>query len=80
MQTFQKADDGEEGEFVQSDDEKGTLAKSFSQSSLHRRKSTRGSSFAGSEGDREERQKLRDISEKEEVSCVVTLFCRVFSY
>ena len=63
---------------MQSEDEKRPLAKSVSQSSLHRRKSTRGSSFAGSEGDREEKEKLKDISEKpEEVSCGVTLLVRI---
>ncbi|KAM7383493.1 hypothetical protein PAMP_003139 [Pampus punctatissimus] len=64
MQTFQKVEDGEGYEYEQSEDEKSPLVKSFSQSSLYRRKSTRGSSFAASEGEKEEKEKLRDITEK----------------
>ncbi|KAM7420778.1 hypothetical protein PAMA_015141 [Pampus argenteus] len=66
MQTFQKVEEGEEHEYEQSEDEKSPLVKSFSQSSLYRRKSTRGSSFAASEGEKEEKEKLRDITEKED--------------
>ncbi|KAM7420780.1 hypothetical protein PAMA_015143 [Pampus argenteus] len=66
MQTFQKVEEGEEHEYEQSEDEKSPLVKSFSQSSLYRRKSTRGSSFAASEGEKEEKEKLRDLTEKED--------------
>uniref|UniRef100_UPI0037E91357 ATP-dependent translocase ABCB1 n=1 Tax=Semicossyphus pulcher TaxID=241346 RepID=UPI0037E91357 len=58
MQTFQKAEDDMESEGLVSADEKSPLVKSVSQSSL-RRKSTRGSSFAPSEGDREEKEKFK---------------------
>uniref|UniRef100_A0A671WWQ0 ATP-binding cassette, sub-family B (MDR/TAP), member 4 n=1 Tax=Sparus aurata TaxID=8175 RepID=A0A671WWQ0_SPAAU len=46
MQTFQKAEDGEEDDCELSAGEKSPLAKTFSHSSIRRRKSTRGSSFA----------------------------------
>lgn len=75
LQTFQQVEDGEESEYEQAEDEKSPSVKSFSQSSLYRRKSTRGSSFAGSEGEREEKEKLRDVTDRaEEVSCGVTSF------
>uniref|UniRef100_A0A671WT48 ATP-binding cassette, sub-family B (MDR/TAP), member 4 n=1 Tax=Sparus aurata TaxID=8175 RepID=A0A671WT48_SPAAU len=45
MQTFQKAEDGEEDDCELSAGEKSPLAKTFSHSSIRRRKSTRGSSF-----------------------------------
>ncbi|XP_067457616.1 ATP-binding cassette, sub-family B (MDR/TAP), member 4 [Thunnus thynnus] len=66
MQTFQQVEDGEESEYEQAEDEKSPSVKSFSQSSLYRRKSTRGSSFAGSEGEREEKEKLRDVTDRAE--------------
>ncbi|XP_078107980.1 ATP-dependent translocase ABCB1 isoform X1 [Sander vitreus] len=71
MQTFQKAKDWEEAKWELSADEKSPLVKSLSQSSLHRRKSTRGSSFAASEGEKEV-QKLQDhaIEEDENVPSV----------
>uniref|UniRef100_A0A8C9XAL9 ATP-binding cassette, sub-family B (MDR/TAP), member 4 n=1 Tax=Sander lucioperca TaxID=283035 RepID=A0A8C9XAL9_SANLU len=62
MQTFQKAKDCEEAKWELSEDEKSPLVKSLSQSSLHRRKSIRGSSFAASEGEKEV-QKLQDHDE-----------------
>lgn len=69
-QTFQKAKDCEEAKWELSEDEKSPLVKSLSQSSLHRRKSIRGSSFAASEGEKEV-QKLQDHA-IEEVSCGAT--------
>ncbi|XP_030604928.1 ATP-dependent translocase ABCB1 [Archocentrus centrarchus] len=67
MQTFQKNAD-EEDESEQSADEKSPGIKSLSNSSLFKRKSTRGSSFATSEGDKEEKEKLNgDSSEDEDV-------------
>lgn len=49
--------------------EKRKLIKSFSQSSLHRRKSSRGSSFALSEGTKEENEQFEcDQDDTEEVS------------
>ncbi|XP_041649046.1 ATP-binding cassette, sub-family B (MDR/TAP), member 4 [Cheilinus undulatus] len=65
MQTFQKEEEGPESEL--SADEKSPLKKSVSQSSLFRRKSTRGSSFTPSEGDKEELKKLAtDKAEEDE--------------
>ncbi|XP_024123995.1 ATP-binding cassette, sub-family B (MDR/TAP), member 4 [Oryzias melastigma] len=62
MQTFQKADDGEE----ESDaDEKSPLAKQLSDSSLFRRKSTRGSSVT-SDARKEERKSFKKDSKKEQ--------------
>ncbi|XP_070692316.1 ATP-dependent translocase ABCB1 [Pempheris klunzingeri] len=53
MQTFQNVDDGEEVEHELSADETSPLVKTFSQSSLFKRKSTRSSSLAASEGEKE---------------------------
>ena len=50
--------------------EKSPLTKTISRSSLYRRKSTRGSSFAASEGEKESKEKVKE--EVEEVSCDVT--------
>ncbi len=47
-------------------DEKSPLTKSFSQSSLKRRKSTRGSSFAASIGDKDEKEKFSQDQDKTE--------------
>ncbi|XP_070822421.1 ATP-dependent translocase ABCB1 [Chaetodon trifascialis] len=66
MQTFQKVEDGEEAECELPAGEKSPLVKTFSQSSLHRRKSTRGSSFAVSEGDKEEKEKFKRDQDKTE--------------
>ncbi|XP_076594196.1 ATP-dependent translocase ABCB1 [Chaetodon auriga] len=66
MQTFQKVEDGEEAECELPAGEKSPLVKTFSQSSLHRRKSTRGSSFAVSEGDKEEKEKFKCDQDKTE--------------
>uniref|UniRef100_A0A8C4I844 ATP-binding cassette, sub-family B (MDR/TAP), member 4 n=1 Tax=Dicentrarchus labrax TaxID=13489 RepID=A0A8C4I844_DICLA len=66
MQTFQQIED-EEADSELFESEKSPLVKSPSKSSLHRRKSTRGSSFAASEGDKEEKQKFKhDQAEEEE--------------
>ncbi|XP_041798486.1 ATP-binding cassette, sub-family B (MDR/TAP), member 4 [Chelmon rostratus] len=64
MQTFQKVEGGEEAECELSAGEKSPLVKTFSQSSLHRRKSTRGSSFAASEGEKEDKEKFKRDEEK----------------
>lgn len=62
LQTFQKADDGEE----ESDaDEKSPLAKQLSDSSLFRRKSTRGSSVT-SDARKEERKSFKKDNDKEQ--------------
>ncbi|XP_023256533.1 multidrug resistance protein 1 [Seriola lalandi dorsalis] len=69
MQTFEKVEEGEEAEYEPSADEKSPLVKSFSQSSLYRRKSTRGSSMTASEGEKEEKEKVKygeDKIEEEE--------------
>ncbi|XP_018541648.1 ATP-binding cassette, sub-family B (MDR/TAP), member 4 [Lates calcarifer] len=64
MQTFQKAEEKEEeAEYELSADEKSPLVQSFSETSLFRRKSTRGSSFA-SEGKKEEKEKFTDDKDK----------------
>lgn len=60
----------EEAECELSPGEKSPLAKTISGSSLYRRKSTRGSSFAASEGEKESKEKVKD--EIEEVSCDAT--------
>uniref|UniRef100_G3P3W3 ATP-binding cassette sub-family B member 5 n=1 Tax=Gasterosteus aculeatus aculeatus TaxID=481459 RepID=G3P3W3_GASAC len=62
---------GEEAEWEHSADKKGPLARTLSQSSLHRRKSTRGTSFTASEGEKEGKEKLKDCV-TEEVSCAET--------
>ncbi|XP_071385297.1 ATP-dependent translocase ABCB1 [Centroberyx affinis] len=55
MQTFQKVEEGEEAEYEQTMDEKSPSIMSFSETSLYRRKSTKGSSFIGSEGEKGEK-------------------------
>lgn len=56
--------------------ERSQLIKSFSQSSLHRRRSTRGSSFV-SEGTKEERETFEcDQDNSEEVSSAASPFIR----
>ncbi|KAM9724519.1 ATP-dependent translocase ABCB1 [Menidia menidia] len=66
MQTFQKDAEGETENELGAD-EKSPLDKPISESTLFRRKSTRGSSFAVSEGGEEEKEKLKkDIPEDEE--------------
>ncbi|XP_023145774.2 ATP-binding cassette, sub-family B (MDR/TAP), member 4 isoform X2 [Amphiprion ocellaris] len=66
MQTFQKADEDEEDEDEGSADEKSPLTKQFSNSSVRRRKSTRGSSVTASEGGKEEKEKLTEKTEEDE--------------
>lgn len=67
-QTFQQVEEGEEADHELSAEEKSPLVRSLSHSPLQRRKSTRGSSFAVSEGEKKEKEKsLQDITE--EVSC-----------
>uniref|UniRef100_A0A668RJ05 ATP-binding cassette sub-family B member 5 n=1 Tax=Oreochromis aureus TaxID=47969 RepID=A0A668RJ05_OREAU len=55
MQTFQK---NAEEEHEQSADERSPGIRSLSESSLFKRKSTKGASFKASEGDKEEKEKL----------------------
>ncbi|KAM3614454.1 uncharacterized protein V6R79_014590 [Siganus canaliculatus] len=66
MQTFQKVDDEEEVDSELAEDEKSPLVKSFSRSSLHRRKSTRGSSFAASESGKDEKELEKDLDTTQE--------------
>lgn len=68
LQSIQKVEDLQDSDSEVSVIEKSSLIKSFSQSSLHRRKSTRGSSFTISEGTKEEKQKFV-CDTIEEVSC-----------
>ncbi|CAI5662357.1 unnamed protein product [Oreochromis niloticus] len=65
MQTFQK---NAEEEHEQSADERSPGIRSLSESSLFKRKSTKGASFKASEGDKEEKEKLTgDNLEDEDV-------------
>lgn len=69
LQTFQEVEDGVEPDSELCASEKSPMDKSFSQSSLYRRKSKRGSSFAASEGKKDEKEKFQDDQDKtEEVS------------
>ncbi|KAK9513786.1 hypothetical protein VZT92_027292 [Zoarces viviparus] len=77
MQTFQNVDEGkggEEAEWEHSADKKSPLAKTHSHSSLHRRKSARGASFAASEGEKEEKDKLKDYDTEEDENVPVMSF------
>ncbi|KAK5862309.1 hypothetical protein PBY51_017719 [Eleginops maclovinus] len=65
MQTFQKEEETVEAQSEPSADEKSPFVHSNSRCSLKKRKTTRGSSFAVSEGDKEEKEKLDE--EKEEM-------------
>lgn len=68
MQTFQKVEDSEDHVYENPSDEKNPVMEPFSQSSVHKRKSSRGASFA-SEGKTEEKEKLKHDQDKaEEVS------------
>lgn len=76
LQTFQEVEDGEEGDCELPAGEKSPEIKTFSQSSLYRRKSTRGSSFTASVGGKEEKKKTKDDQEKtDEVSGDTTSLC-----
>ncbi|XP_008297780.1 ATP-dependent translocase ABCB1 [Stegastes partitus] len=66
MQTFQKVEEDEEDEYEVSANEKSPLVKTSSESALRRRKSTRGSSFAASEGEKEEKEKLTEKTDEDE--------------
>lgn len=69
LQSFQKLEDLEDSDYEPWVAEKSQLIESFSQSPLHRRRSTRGSSFAVSEGTKEEKEKFEfDQDNMEEVS------------
>nr|ADQ20481.1 P-glycoprotein [Poeciliopsis lucida] len=76
MQTFQKAEDDEdEGEL--SPGEKSPMKDPMSESTLLRRKSTRGSSFAASAGEKGEKEKGKndeDKAEEEEDVPMVSFF------
>ncbi|XP_068615681.1 ATP-dependent translocase ABCB1 [Brachionichthys hirsutus] len=74
MQTFQKVDEEEDVDCNMSPGE-----VSLSHSSLFRRKSTRGSSFAASEGEKEEKEKLQNDPEKpdEEENIVPASFFKI---
>ncbi|KAI3361034.1 hypothetical protein L3Q82_013229, partial [Scortum barcoo] len=75
MQTFQQVEEGQEADQELSAEEKSPLVKSLSQSSLHRRKSTRGSSFAASEAEKEEKEKCsQDKTEEDENVPPVSFF------
>ncbi|CAG11905.1 unnamed protein product [Tetraodon nigroviridis] len=76
MQIFQQMEDQEVSDSELSAAERSQLIKSFSQSSLHRRRSTRGSSFV-SEGTKEERETFecdQDNSEEDEKAPPVSFF------
>ncbi|XP_074538680.1 ATP-dependent translocase ABCB1 [Halichoeres trimaculatus] len=78
MQTFQKEEEAaQEAEGHLSGDEKSPLVKSVSQSSLLRRKSTRGSSFAHSEGDKEELEKFKADNQIDDENIPLVPFSRV---
>lgn len=78
MQTFQNVEDQGEDDSSVSADEKRLLDRSFSQSSVRRRKSTRGSSFA-SVGDKEEKKKMEDEDKTNEDENVPPVsFLKVF--
>ncbi|XP_060906590.1 ATP-binding cassette, sub-family B (MDR/TAP), member 4 [Labrus mixtus] len=77
MQTFQKEEDVQESEL--SADEKGTLVKSASQTSLSRRKS-RGSSFALSEADKEEMKKFEIEQAEEDTNIPPVSFTEIMQY
>uniref|UniRef100_A0A8C2XT47 ATP binding cassette subfamily B member 1 n=1 Tax=Cyclopterus lumpus TaxID=8103 RepID=A0A8C2XT47_CYCLU len=66
--TFQNVEESEETALEHSVDKNSPLAKTRSQSSVHNRKSTRSTSFASSEEEKEEKQKLKDYG-IDEVSC-----------
>lgn len=73
LQTFQKVEDAQEADYENVTGEKSPLMESFSQNSLYKRKTTRGSSFA-SEGKMEEKEKLKHDQDKTElVSCKTSL-------
>ncbi|CAJ1062228.1 ATP-binding cassette%2C sub-family B (MDR/TAP), member 4 [Xyrichtys novacula] len=80
MQTFQKEEEELEAEGHLSADEKSPLVKSTSQSSLLRRKSTRGSSFAHSEGDKEEMEKFKSDYQTDDENVPPVPFSRVMRY
>uniref|UniRef100_A0A7N8WU94 ATP-binding cassette, sub-family B (MDR/TAP), member 4 n=1 Tax=Mastacembelus armatus TaxID=205130 RepID=A0A7N8WU94_9TELE len=74
-QTIEDVEDGQEAEHELSAGEKSPLVKSLSDFSLNRRKSTRGSSFAASEGKKEEERKdAKDKTEEEENVPLVSFF------
>nr|AAO20902.1 Mdr2 [Takifugu rubripes] len=82
MQSFQKLEDLEDSDYEPWVAEKSQLIESFSQSSLQRRRSTRGSLLAVSEGTKEEKEKFEcdqdNIEEDENVPPVS--FFKVMRY
>uniref|UniRef100_A0A667Z073 ATP-binding cassette, sub-family B (MDR/TAP), member 4 n=1 Tax=Myripristis murdjan TaxID=586833 RepID=A0A667Z073_9TELE len=67
MQTFQKVEENEEAECEQAD-EKSPSVMSFSETSLYRRKYTKGSSFIGSEGEPGEKGKEVEEDDKDKTN------------
>lgn len=78
MQTFRSKEESQDSE--PSADEKSPLVKSMSQSSLIRRKSTRGSSFAQSEGGKEENEKSTSDKAEEDEDVPPVSFTQVMKY
>ncbi|KAM4736476.1 ATP-dependent translocase ABCB1 isoform 1-T2 [Anableps anableps] len=80
MQTFQKEEEGEdEGEL--SPGEKSPIKDPMTESTLLRRKSTRGSSFTASAGEKGDKEKGKDDEDKaeEEEDVVMVSFFKVLS-
>lgn len=65
LQTFQKVENSETHTYETPSDEKSPIIEPFSQSSVYKRKSSRGASFA-SEGKTEEKKKFTHDQDKEE--------------
>ncbi|XP_056458389.1 ATP-binding cassette, sub-family B (MDR/TAP), member 4 [Gadus chalcogrammus] len=80
-QTFKAADEGgEKEEEVQTMDHKSPSIMSFSESSLHQRKSTKATSFIGSEGEKEvveKNQKKKEKTEEEDEDVPPVSFLKV---
>ncbi|KAI9533317.1 Multidrug resistance protein 1 [Dissostichus eleginoides] len=77
MQTFQKEEETDEAECEPSADEKSPLVHTDSRSSLKNRKTTRGSSFAVSEADKEEKEKLDEEKLEEDENIPPVSFFKI---
>ncbi|XP_034084197.1 ATP-binding cassette, sub-family B (MDR/TAP), member 4 isoform X1 [Gymnodraco acuticeps] len=77
MQTFQKEEETDEAECEPSADEKRPLVHTNSHSSLKNRKTTRGSSFAVSEADKEEKEKLDEEKLEEDENIPPVSFFKI---
>ncbi|KAF3839767.1 hypothetical protein F7725_018484 [Dissostichus mawsoni] len=77
MQTFQKEEETDEAECEPSADEKSPLVHTNSRSSLKNRKTTRGSSFAVSEADKEEKEKLDEEKLEEDENIPPVSFFKI---